>query len=176
MTYTALAMEQSNPCMAAIDSREARDFLYHEARLLDRGRFDAWLDLFDEDGIYWVPTRSEQADPLGMPSIIYENKDVLAMRVSRLMHPRTYSVHPRPRTTHVVGNVHLLDDTAAPDGSCAVASVFMVHEYVAERRRLFSGLCEHRLRRDSAGKLRILAKRVDLVDAEATHSAFLIPF
>jgi 3-phenylpropionate/cinnamic acid dioxygenase small subunit len=31
------------------------DFVLHEARLLDAQRFEDWLDLFTEDGRYWMP-------------------------------------------------------------------------------------------------------------------------
>ena len=39
---------------------EVEDFLYHEARLLDERRFHEWLDLFTEDVVYWMPTRSNR--------------------------------------------------------------------------------------------------------------------
>ena len=38
-------------------------FLYHEARLLDTGQLEAWLDLFTEDATYWVPLERGQKDP-----------------------------------------------------------------------------------------------------------------
>ncbi len=31
------------------------DFVVKEARLLDTHRFEDWLDLFAEDGRYWMP-------------------------------------------------------------------------------------------------------------------------
>ena len=34
---------------------DAEDFLYEEARLIDEGHFEEWLDVFTEDGIYWLP-------------------------------------------------------------------------------------------------------------------------
>ena len=40
-------------------------FLIREADLLDRGLFGEWVDLFDEDGIYWVPSSPFQEDMLG---------------------------------------------------------------------------------------------------------------
>jgi benzoate/toluate 1,2-dioxygenase beta subunit len=159
---------------ARIGLQEASQLLFQEARLLDTGRFDAWLDLYADDAVYWVPTSAAQTDPLNVPSIMYENKDLLSMRVSRLMHPRTYVTHPQPRTTHAVSNIAViaLGDDA---DTCRVASVILVHEYCAEQRRLFSGQCEHVLRRQD-DRLEIVSKRVDLVDVGSTYSAFLIPF
>ena len=34
---------------------EVERFLYREARLLDERRFEEWMNLFAEDGYYWVP-------------------------------------------------------------------------------------------------------------------------
>ena len=31
------------------------DFVIREARLIDQHRFEEWLDLFAEDGFYWMP-------------------------------------------------------------------------------------------------------------------------
>ena len=36
---------------------ECEQFLVHEARLLDEGRFDEWLSLFTPDAWYWVPAQ-----------------------------------------------------------------------------------------------------------------------
>ena len=30
-------------------------FVFHEARLIDQHRFEEWLDLFADDGHYWMP-------------------------------------------------------------------------------------------------------------------------
>ena len=30
-------------------------FLFHEARLLDTGQLEAWLELFTDDATYWLP-------------------------------------------------------------------------------------------------------------------------
>lgn len=157
-----------------ISLQKVQSFLYHEARLLDAGKFDAWLDLFSDDAIYWIPSSANQTDPLEIPSIIYENKDLLSMRVSRLMHPRTYRTHPQPRTTHAICNVDVLDQDEEANTYRVASAVFM-HEYCDEQRRLFSGQCEHVLC-STEGQLRILSKRVDLVDAGSTYSAFMIPF
>ena len=33
---------------------QVSNFLAQEAELLDLGYFDRWLDLFADDGIYWI--------------------------------------------------------------------------------------------------------------------------
>jgi len=80
-------------------------FLYREARLLDEGEFEAWRQLFAEDGLYWIPGEPGQSDPATTVSILREDKAMLEMRVRRLGHPRAFALEPRPRTVHSLGNV-----------------------------------------------------------------------
>ena len=83
---------------------EVRSFLTHEADLLDRGQFQEWLELFDEDGVYWVPSSPTQVDMHGQVSIMLEDKNLLKMRVARLSHPKAHAVNPRPTLWHAPAN------------------------------------------------------------------------
>src|SRR5690606_19668980 len=65
--------------------REIELFVLNEARLLDEGEFEAWLDLYAPQGIYWMPSKPGQTDPLNVASIIYEDHAILAIRVQRLL-------------------------------------------------------------------------------------------
>ncbi len=46
--------------MSEISPQALIDFVYAEARLLDEQRYEQWLDLFTEDLVYWMPTRSNR--------------------------------------------------------------------------------------------------------------------
>ena len=48
--------------MTAPTDQELIDFVIREARLIDQQRFEEWLDLFAEDGIYWMPLEWGQTD------------------------------------------------------------------------------------------------------------------
>jgi 3-phenylpropionate/cinnamic acid dioxygenase small subunit len=48
--------------MTVPSDQELIDFVLREARLIDQQRFDEWLDLFSEDGIYWMPLEWGQTD------------------------------------------------------------------------------------------------------------------
>ena len=48
--------------LAAPTNQELIDFVIREARLIDSHRLDEWLDLFAEDGIYWMPLEWGQTD------------------------------------------------------------------------------------------------------------------
>jgi benzoate/toluate 1,2-dioxygenase beta subunit len=157
----------------ADDYAEVRKFLHLEARLLDRGDFEAWLELFTEHGTYWIPAVPGQTDPKAVPSILYEDRPLLAMRVRRLLHPRAHAMNPPPRTAHVVGNIEL-DERPRADGRYRVASTLLVAEYQDNRRRVFGGQVEHTLLR-SGGTLRIASKRVDLIDCDGIHEYMTVP-
>ncbi len=149
---------------------EVAAFLYCEARLLDEGAFEDWLALFDADGIYWVPAEPGQTDPVGRVSIVYEDRKLLEMRVRRLAHPSAWSLSPRPRTLHTISNIELIDA-----GAGEVGSALVVAEYRDGRRQTFAGRCRHHLRRGGDG-LRIVCKRVDLIDCDAVHGVMSVPF
>jgi len=149
---------------------EIQDFLLHEARLLDEQRYAEWLDLFAEDAIYWIPTRPNQASPHDALSIIYEPKTLLAVRVERLSRGEMHVQSPPSRTVHHVSAVEV-------DGNEA-RSALIVAEWRAgpngEMSRWFAARVTHKLRKEANG-LRIVLKRIDLIDGEAPHRAIAVP-
>jgi len=49
--------------MTAPSDQDLTGFVLYEARLLDQHRFEEWLDLFADDGRYWMPLEWGQTDP-----------------------------------------------------------------------------------------------------------------
>ena len=145
---------------------EIQDFLLHEARLLDEQRYAEWLDLFAADAIYWIPTRPNQASPQDALSIIYEPKPLLAVRVERLARGEMHVQSPPSRTVHHVSAVEV-------EGR-QVRSALIVAEWRAGETRWFAARVTHTLRKEANG-LRIVQKRVDLIDGEAPHRAIAVP-
>jgi len=145
---------------------ELEAFVLAEARLLDERRFSDWLALFAEDGVYWVPTNPRQASPQEALSLFYEPKPLLAMRVARLERPDMHVQSPASRTVHHVSAVEV--------GDLEVRSALVVAEWRAGDARWFAARVLHRLRREAQG-LRIVLKRVDLIDSEAPQRAMAVP-
>ena len=132
-------------------------FLYHEAHLLDTQRYEEWLSLFTEDATYWVPLEPGQKDPHETSSLIYDDRTLLELRVKQFRHPRAHARAPLPRTVHQVGNIVVRD--------LLVTSTLAVVEFRNEKQKLWAGLVEHQLRRNS-DSFRIARKRIDLVNSE----------
>jgi 3-phenylpropionate/cinnamic acid dioxygenase small subunit len=153
---------------------ECEQFLIHEARLLDEGRFDEWLALFTPDAWYWVPSQPNQASPHDTVSLIYDDRRLLETRIRRLASPRIYSQEPPSRTSRMIGNVTI--EEAAPDGTaCTVRSKCQIVEFRRETQRIFAGTCFHRLRKGETG-IQIAWKRVDLVNCDGSHEGLVVPF
>jgi 3-phenylpropionate/cinnamic acid dioxygenase small subunit len=151
---------------------DVAQFLYHEARLLDTGQLEAWLDLFTDDAVYWVPLERDQQEAAETSSLIHDDRTLLALRVKQARHPRAHARLPLARTVHNVGNVTVLEET---DGELRVASTLQLVEWRNERQRVWGALVEHRLRRTAEG-YRIAHKRIDLVNSEGELDGIAILF
>jgi benzoate/toluate 1,2-dioxygenase beta subunit len=157
---------------APLTTSECEQFLIHEARLLDEGRFDEWLGLFTADAWYWVPSEPNQASAHDTVSLIYDDRRLLETRVRRLASPRIYSQEPRSRTSRIIANV-TIEQTEGD--ACTVRSKFQLLEYRREAQRIFGGTCFHRLVRGNDG-IQIAWKRIDLVNCDAPQEGLVVPF
>ncbi|MBB3177185.1 aromatic-ring-hydroxylating dioxygenase subunit beta [Variovorax sp. Sphag1AA] len=144
--------------------REVEQLLYLQAELLDRKLWQAWMDLFDERGIYWMPVTPEQTEWEGSPSIFAEDKLMMEIRKGRVSHPNAWSQAPMWETNHIVGNVAI---ESANGGTIQVRSRFQMMELRRDDVRHFGGTYRHTLVRDAGGALRISLQRVDLFNGQA---------
>ena len=116
-----------------------------EAADLDEGRFEDWLDLFTDDGWYWVPIAPDQDNPRDTVSLIYDDRRLLETRVRRLVHPGAHAQTPASRTSRIIANV--TEDDGPADGAdkagadFVVRSKFQMIEYRRDAQRLFAGTC-----------------------------------
>ena len=140
-------------------------FVVHEARLLDEQRFEHWLDLFTEDGRYWMPLEWQQTERVLHASLMDEDKLLLRIRVERLKGNRTFSQKPKSRCHHVLQTpvVDSRDDAA---GAYQLYTPFHYLETRLDEQTLFAGWAKHHLVQVD-GQLRIQLKRVDLVNSDA---------
>lgn len=142
-------------------------FLYREARLLDERRFAEWLDLWTEDGRYWVPRFHGQANPFEQISLFWEDKMLREVRVRRVENARNWSQQPPTRSAHLVGNVAIDGLDAA--GHLIVCSSLQLTEWRHEQRQL-AGQVWHKLAATPEGGWKIVLKRVNLVNCEGVFA------
>ena len=154
---------------------EVEKFLYREARLLDERRFEEWMNLFAEDGYYWVPAAPDVDDPYDGVSIFFDDRAVMKTRLRRLDHPRIHSQKPASRTVHTVSNVEI-DEDYGEDGEILVRSAVTMLEYRLEKQTAFAGRCRHLLRATDGGGFEIAWKRVDLINCDGVFETLSVPF
>jgi 3-phenylpropionate/cinnamic acid dioxygenase small subunit len=137
------------------------DFLFREARLLDDHDYDAWLELWDDNGIYLVPANGDEIDPDRKASYIYDNRRRLGSRVAQMQTGYRHAQLPQSRTQHWVSNIEILAEGA---DQLHVRSAYMIVEARFGNVRMWPGRALHDLGRGEGGELRILRKTVIFLD------------
>lgn len=135
--------------MIAMTPDEAQAFLYREALLLDEGDYDAWLDLFTHDAVFWMPAWRNETEQTDDPDrelslIYYQGRRNLEDRVKRIRSGLSVASKVRLRVMHAISNVMV---TAQAPGTATVSSCFIVNlvDVRAGRTHAFFGRYEHEL-------------------------------
>jgi 3-phenylpropionate/cinnamic acid dioxygenase small subunit len=148
-------------------------FLYREARLLDEGRFDEWLDLLDDDVRYVMPTRpvrqvrsssAAQAEGNGPPTTVLhyleEDRASLTQRIERLRAGNAWAEVPPSRTTRVVSNV--VAERSATGTVAATSNLVLYRQRLADEVELFAGRRDDRLVPAGEHGFRLAARTITL--------------
>jgi benzoate/toluate 1,2-dioxygenase beta subunit len=92
--------------------QEIQTFLYREARLLDDEQWDDWLQCYDTNARFWMPSWDDDGKLVDDPEreislIFYPNRQGLEDRVFRIKTERSSATIPDTRTSHNIANVEL---------------------------------------------------------------------
>lgn len=150
---------------------EIQRFIYNEARLLDERKWDDWLALWTEDGMYWIPQQPGQASPYDHISLCWDNKMLRELRMRTLTNARNWAQQPITHTSRVVGSV-MIDGTDS-EGYLVVRSAFHLTEWRKGDARQLAGSYIHKLASTDDG-WRIRLKQVNLVNCNDTHGAIQV--
>jgi 3-phenylpropionate/cinnamic acid dioxygenase small subunit len=145
--------------------RDIVQFIRREARLIDEKRLDEWLELFAEEGHYWVPATPGQPDPIRHNSLAYEDKLLLRLRVERLKSPRAYSQRPASRCLHVLQEPDF-EKLDYERGEFITRTPFIYAETRGDESQRYAATAWHTLAW-SDERLRIRLKRVDILNCDA---------
>ena len=149
---------------------EVEQFLYRQSELLDSKQWQAWIDLFTEDGVYWMPPERSHTTWEGQVAIFAEDKNLMDVRMKRVLHPDAWSQRPLWETNHVVSNVVI--EKSQPNGDVEVRSRFHMLELRRDDVRHFAGSYRHHLVKGPEG-YRIRLQRVDMANAQAAYDYVL---
>ncbi|CAM3978525.1 2-halobenzoate 1,2-dioxygenase small subunit [Bordetella tumbae] len=150
------------------------NFVYHEAMLLDTRQYEAWLSLFTQDGLYWMPLSpddgvTDSTPPDESPALLYEDLLLLRLRVQRYANPRAHSLHPAVRGLRVLQAPAVIDADES-SGKFHTRTPFMYVETQGDTQRVLAATAYHTLVRE-AGQWRIQRKKVVLLNADASLPA-----
>jgi 3-phenylpropionate/cinnamic acid dioxygenase small subunit len=119
---------------------EVEAWLFEEAELLDQREFTKWLDLLEDDLVYFMPLRrnvrmgehaARENTRLGQDmSWFDEDKWTLAKRVEQIQTGVHWAEEPLSRVCHMVTNVQLLDAVPSMERpeQLKVKSRFLVYQ------------------------------------------------
>jgi 3-phenylpropionate/cinnamic acid dioxygenase small subunit len=160
--------------------REAEQFLYREARLLDERRFHDWLQLLTDDIHYWMGNRtnrypkSSKAIAILDPdrydeddrakedelAILDEDKSTLSARVARLDTGMAWAEDPPSRTRHLITNIEVEPGDA--EAELEVYSNFIVYRSRSETEQDFYVGARRDVLRRVDGAWKIASRKVTL--------------
>jgi benzoate/toluate 1,2-dioxygenase subunit beta len=135
--------------MSALGQAEAAAFLYREALLLDRGDYEAWVNLYTADCVFWMPAWRDDGTQVEDPErelslIFYRGRRNLEDRVQRIRSPVSAASRVMPRVSHVIANVlaEAMDDSRMRLDSSFIVNVQDVR---TQRTHGYFGRYEHEL-------------------------------
>ena len=152
------------------DQHAVEQFLYKQSELLDTKQWQAWIDLFTPDGIYWMPPDASYKTWEGQPAIFAEDKNLMTVRMNRVLHPDAWSQKPLWGTNHVVSNVVI--QKVSKNGDVQVRSRFHMLELRRDDARHFAGAYTHHLKKTKSD-YKIKLQRVDMTNAQAAYDYVL---
>jgi 3-phenylpropionate/cinnamic acid dioxygenase small subunit len=142
------------------DLAEVTSFLVHEARLADESRYEEWESLWEDDGVYWVPS-GDAKDPSFQVSFIFDNRKRIASRISQLRTGKRHSQVPPSKMRRLLSNVEITD---VEGDEAEVAANFALYEH-RYTTTIWAGRMQYRLRR-VGDDLRLVKKTVLLINNE----------
>ncbi len=149
---------------------DVEQFLYQQSELLDTRQWQKWIDLFAPDGIYWMPPDASYKTWDGQPAIFAEDKNLMEVRMRRVLHPDAWSQRPLWGTNHVVSNISI--QKIHKNGNLDVKSRFHMMELRRDDVRHFAGSYTHQLKKTKSG-FKIKLQRVDMTNAQAAYDYVL---
>jgi len=153
--------------MSTLAPTEAAAFLYREALFLDRGDLDAWLNLYTNDCLFWVPAWRDDGiqteDPERELSLIfYRGRRNLEDRIQRIRSPISIASRVLPRVSHMISNV-LVEHSDAAQTRLSSSFIVNVHDVRTNRSHAYFGRYEHELRLEN-GAWKISRKVIRLMN------------
>lgn len=137
-------------------------FIYKEADMLDFKEYKAWLDLWDQDGLYVVPVDADTDDFANTLNYAYDNAAMRTLRVNRLLSGDAVSTETTAKTVRSPTRFRILKEEG---GDVTVRCA----QHISENRhgvlRTYPADVTYTLRPDG-DDFRIVTKVIRLLNAD----------
>ena len=147
------------------DIQRIAEFLWLEADLLDGKDYEAWLELWDDDGKYVVPVQRQTEDFEDILNYAYDDAAMRKMRVARLTSGESASAVAASVTVRTLSRFRKIDP--APDGAIRVRCAQHLAETTRGQTRMVPCDVTYTLREAGDG-LRLAGKIVLLANSDHT--------
>lgn len=141
---------------------EAAQLVWYEADLLDRKEYREWLRLWTPQSKYIVPIERDAVDFENTLNYAYDDADLRAKRVERLLSGYAPSESPGTRTVRTASRFRVLSERK---DWMELSSAMMLVAYRRQLQRVMAADVTHTLVRTAAG-WRIDGKIVRLIDSD----------
>jgi 3-phenylpropionate/cinnamic acid dioxygenase small subunit len=162
-------MRKGKRAMPGFDAtRIATELIFREGALLDRRDWQAWLEMYVENAVFWIPAWRDENTQIDDPdreiSLIYhDSRAALEERVVRVQSKKTVTAAPLPRTAHFITGISVSKESAeALIEADSVWSVMSYNPRTSTQSQLFGRYVHHFVLRD--GTWRIAMKRITLLN------------
>jgi len=146
---------------------EIEQYLYEEARILDKQDFHKWVEMFTDDVHYWMPTRTnfyrkdskaiavldrsslerqEEMSNEREVAFFDETKQTLQMRVARLDTGMAWAEDPPSRTRHIFTNIQV-EEGDKPDELKVFCNYLLYRNRLGTEQDFYIGAREDVLRK-----------------------------
>lgn len=145
-----------------LHDRNIEDALVREARLLDCQNYEAWIDLYADECIYWIPASWLAGNPGEAITLEFHDRRRLIDRITRLQTGVAYSQVPPSRTSRIIGRPEIWQ---WEDSTVLARAPFHLHEFRRGAQQMLSGWYGYALEKhDEAWRIKV--KQVNLLDCD----------
>ena len=142
---------------------EITTLLNRECRLLDDNRFEEWLDLFQEQCVYWIPSDVKPHDPGRTITWEIQDRRRLEDKIARFRTGFAFSQLPPTRTRHCLSNIEVW---AVSETELRVRTNLTIHTYRKGKNETLACMGGYVLQRQDEKGWLIELKQINLIDAD----------
>ena len=144
---------------------EVTAFIWAEADMLDHAEHDAWLQLWNEQGLYIIPIDPMLTDYENNLNYAYDDHHMRQLRVQRLVNGEAISTSPKANTVRSVSRIRIVKEEG---GEIILRCAQSLWEFRKENLKHYTADVTFHLERDEEQGFKINRKIINLVNSTDT--------